>query len=172
MSALKMTLLITLIVVFTASCSVMSPKVIRDAGAKVPFKTLVGNMDKYVGKTVVLGGYILAAKHSNEDTIVAVLQAPLTRNGKPKSKHEADGRFIIVLKGLLALDGYTTNREVTVAGTVVEPVDKRFANCPSPCLTLASREIYLWSVRVGSGSDPKGGTGETPYWHTNQPDWF
>ncbi len=172
MSTLKMTLLITLIVVFTASCSVMSPKVKRDAGAIVPFKTLVGNMDKYVGKTVILGGYIQAAKHSKDDTIVAVLQAPLTRQGKPKSKREADGRFIIVLKGLLALDGYTTDREVTVAGTVIGPVDKRFANCPSPCLTIASREIYLWSRRAGGASDYRSGTGETPYWDTPYPDWF
>lgn len=164
MSALRTTLLITLMVFFTASCSVISPQIREESKPSVPFKTLVQETDKYVGKTVILGGYILETHHWNGNTLITVLQTPLTLQDKPKSRSDAEGRFIVVQKGLLARDMYTADREITVAGTVVGPADEKSEGCPSPCLKIQSREIYLWSE--AESRDYTFGYSDINYWDT------
>ena len=44
------------------SCSVMSHQVRSEADPPIPFRTLIRDADKYIGHTVILGGYILETK--------------------------------------------------------------------------------------------------------------
>ncbi len=164
MSTLKTVLLIALMAVLITSCSVISPQIREESKPSVPFKTLVQETDRYVGKTVILGGYILETNHSNGDTLITVLQTPLTFQDKPKSRSDSEGRFILVQKGLLARDMYTADRVITVAGTVVGPADEKSEGCPSPCLKIQGREIYLWPE--ADSRDFTFGHSDIDYWDT------
>ena len=55
-----------------------------------PFKTILDNADVYLGKTLVLGGYVLETEKANTGTVLTVLQAPLGIGDKPKSKDKSE----------------------------------------------------------------------------------
>jgi starvation-inducible outer membrane lipoprotein len=102
---MRIPLLITLMVVLASSCSVISRHVRTESEPAVPFKTLVREADRYVGKTVILGGYILETKNLADETIIEVLHAPLTFRDEPNSKDLSEGRFHRLAQGLLGSGG-------------------------------------------------------------------
>lgn len=144
MIAIRFRLLMTLVVLITASCSVISKEVRTESEPPLRFKKLVQEADKYVGKTVILGGHILDTNYLNGETILTILQAPLTFWDKPKSKDHSKGRFIVSHKGFLKSGKFHKDRRVTVAGTLVGSMGEKVESCPSPCLNIKSREIYVW----------------------------
>jgi outer membrane lipoprotein len=136
---MRIPLLITLMVVLASSCSVISRHVRTESEPAVPFKTLVREADRYVGKTVILGGYILETKNLADETIIEVLQAPLTFRDEPNSKDLSEGRLIISHKEFLDPEVYSKDRKLTVAGTLSGCWVEKVRTCK-----LESREIYVW----------------------------
>ena len=59
MNVLKTSWLVFLMLFFVMSCSVISQQIRKESMAPVNFKILVQETDKYLGNTVILGGYIL-----------------------------------------------------------------------------------------------------------------
>ena len=144
MIAIKSRLLMTLVVLITASCSVISKEVRTESEPPLRFKKLVQEADKYTGKTVILGGHILDTNYLDGEMILTILQAPLTFWDKPKSKDHSGGRFIVSHKGFLKSENYYKDQRVTVAGTIVGSMGEKVESCPSPCLNIKSREICVW----------------------------
>jgi outer membrane lipoprotein len=126
-------------VLFYASCSVISPQIKTGSEPSVSFKKLAQEEDKYKGKTVILGGYIQETKTSGNETIIEVLQVPLTFQDEPKSRDKSEGRLIVLHEGLLDPELYSRNRKITVAGAITDCVGDDVKTC-----TIRSREIYVW----------------------------
>ena len=63
MNILKTLWLVCLIPFFVTSCSVISQQIRKESMAPVDFKILVQEADKYLGNTVILGGYILETQN-------------------------------------------------------------------------------------------------------------
>ena len=147
MTSIRTLLLIVLIFIYTALCSCASREVIsketKAESERVSFKTLTQETDRYMGKTVILGGYIIETKNVGGVASMTVLQTPLGRDEKPVSRGRAEGGFILSYKGHLEPEVYNKGRRTTVAGRVAGRADEG-ANCPNPCLKLEYRQIYLW----------------------------
>ena len=143
---LLLIMLIFMINVFysCASREVIS-KEIKAEAERVSFKTLAQQTDRYKGKTVILGGYIIETKNFAGKSTMTVLQTPLVGGEEPVSKGRAEGGFILSYEGHLEPEVYEKGRRTTVAGKVAGLADKG-ANCPSPCLQLEYRQIYLWPM--------------------------
>lgn len=139
MRASRMSLVIILMVLFTASCSVISHPVRTESEPGVPFKTLGQETDRYTGKTVILGGYILETKNFTDETRIEVLQAPLSYRDEPKSRDRSEGRFIVFHNSFLDPELYSKDRKITVAGTLTGCNVEKIQTC-----RIDSREIYLW----------------------------
>lgn len=146
MRTLSFTVLILILAALwsCASREVIS-KEIKAESERVSFKTLVKEIDRYKGKTVILGGYIIETKNFAGKSTMTVLQTPLVSGEKPGFKGSAEGGFILSYEGHLEPEVYEKGRGTTVAGKVAGRADKG-ANCPSPCLQLEYRQIYLWSM--------------------------
>lgn len=144
MNGSKTALLIMLMTFFTESCSVISKEVRTNSIFPIHFKTLVQETDKYIGDSVILGGYILETKNMVNESIIKVLQTPLGFREEPKSKDHSEGRFIISKKGFLDPEIYSKDRKITVAGKVAGSVVEKVDGFPHPYLKIKSREIYLW----------------------------
>ena len=154
MSVLRRALLAILITVFTGSCSVISQQIRTDAIPPIDFKILLQESDKYLGDTVILGGYILETNNLTDQTIIKVLQAPLGFGEEPESRDYSEGRFIILQKGFLDPEVYRKDRQITVAGTVVGSVVEKINDFSQPYLKIQSREIYLWPEDQAYYPDP------------------
>jgi len=144
MNILKNLMLMGVLLLFSVSCSVISGQIRDEAMAPMPFKTLVQNAPQYTGQTVILGGFILSTENKADETLISVLQTPLSSMEYPYNKDLSEGRFVVVHKGFLDPEVYRQNRRITVAGTIVGFKTEQIGSCPYDCLTIESRQIYMW----------------------------
>ena len=77
---------------------------------------------------------------------MTVLQTPLGRDEMPVSQGRSEGGFVLSYNGHLEPEVYEKGRRTTVAGKVVGRSVAGTGNCPSPCLKLEYRQIYLWPM--------------------------
>jgi len=136
------------LVMFIASCGGISRQVKSEAIPPVPFPTLVQNPDRYLGKTVILGGYVLETKNVEGRSEITILQSPLSFGDVPKNQDLSQGRFVVSYNGFLDPEVYSKNREITVAGIVEGTVLGTVGEAPYSMLKLQAREIYLWPEKT------------------------
>ena len=126
------------------SCTVISKPVRSEAEAPLPFKTLVTQADKFKGRTVILGGYILQTSNLESETIIKVLQVPLRIGEEPGLKDSSEGRFLVYHQGFLDPEIYSKDRVITVAGEVIGSGLEEMSGDSIQYLKIKNREIYLW----------------------------
>ena len=136
------------------SCAVISQPIRSEAAAPVPFPTLLAEVDRFKGRTVILGGYILETSNRESETVIKVLQVPLRLGEEPGLKDSSEGRFLIYHQGFLDPEVFSKNRVITVAGEVIGADFEETSADPIQYLKLKNREIYLW---------PEYGTYSYPY---------
>ncbi len=124
-------------------CSVISAEVRAVAEPAAPYRDMLADAEAYVGKTVILGGYVLETDAGAEETVVLVLQAPLDAFDLPEDSDRSEGRILVVHRGYLDPAVYREGRLVTVAG-VVEGVIEKTEECPARCLQIETQDLYLW----------------------------
>ncbi|MGD9074015.1 MAG: Slp family lipoprotein [Desulfobacteraceae bacterium] len=150
MNVKRIPLLIFLVVACAGFWSCASRQVISEEikaeAERVSFKTLAQQMDRYKGKTVILGGYIIETKNIGGIANMTVLQTPLGRDEMPVFRGRSEGGFILSYNGYLEPEVYEKGRRATVAGKVIGRIDQGAVNCPKPCLKLEYRQIYLWPM--------------------------
>ncbi|MFO7740062.1 MAG: Slp family lipoprotein [Desulfatiglandaceae bacterium] len=135
-------ILITLMLQLSA-CSIISKEIRDEAEPPVAFKTLLEHVDTYIGKTVILGGYILEVQNRPGRTLISVLQTPLTFQDYPTSSARSEGNFLVAHEDFLDPRVFKTDSKITLAGRVIGLADEQLETCPNPCLFLESREIYI-----------------------------
>ncbi len=145
MHILRIIITLIMLLMFSVSCSGITRQMRNEAMPPVPFKTLVQNVDQYIGETVILGGYILEIENKPEETIIRVLQAPLSFEDAPQLRDKSEGRFVVIHKGFLDPEIYYKDRRITVAGTILGRQTEQIGSCPYECLKLESREIHIWT---------------------------
>lgn len=127
-----------------AACSVVSQPVKSTSLTGVPFRALVDDADRYRGRTVVLGGYLLETQNRASVTVLTVLQAPLGLRDEPGARDGSQGRFQVVWNGFLDPEIYANGRRVTVAGTVRGKQMGPAGDTRIAYLLLEGIEIHLW----------------------------
>jgi len=110
----------------------------------LPFKTLLAEADKYRGRTVILGGYILETRNLESETIIEVLQVPLAIGEEPGLKDSSEGRFRVYLQDFMDPEIYRKDRVITVAGEVIGSGFEEIGANQNQYLKIKNREIYLW----------------------------
>ncbi len=141
---IRILLFCLLALLLPVSCAVISPQVRSEAKPPVPFKTLVAQADKFKGRTVILGGYILEIRNLESETIIKVLQVPLKTSEQPGLKDNSEGRFLVYHQGFLDPEVYSKDRAITVAGKVVGSDFEEIGGDRIQYLKIENREIYLW----------------------------
>ena len=144
----RIMLLITLLfmssVFYSCASREVISKQIKAEAERVSFKTLAQQTDRYKGKTVILGGYIIETQNISGVANMTVLQKPLGLNEMPASQGQSGGGFVVSYNGHLEPEVYEKGRRTTVAGKVVGRAVEGTGNCPNPCVKLEYRQIYLW----------------------------
>ena len=127
-----------------SACSVVSKDIRQDAMSNISFKTLTEQTGQYVGKTVILGGYILDVSNRPKETRLSVLQAPLDFQDHPKAREMSKGRFLVVTDEFLDPMVYEKGRKITVAGTVIGWETEKIDAYEYSMVKIRSSELHLW----------------------------
>ncbi len=131
--------------VMLCSCAVISRGVRQQAvPSSVPFQALMQDTDAYLGKVVILGGYIIRTVNRGGQTDIYVLEAPLRLGEEPASRDKSRGRFMVTVNGFLDPEVYLKDRLLTVAGKVTGKVELEQEGHRYQYLKLDSVETYLW----------------------------
>ncbi|MCP4691076.1 MAG: starvation-inducible protein [Desulfobacterales bacterium] len=149
MNRLRNIFMVGCILVFSASCAVISSDLRKEATPFASFRTLIEEVDAYKGRTVILGGYILETRNLANETLLIVLQSPLKAGEMPASREQSEGRFILSHPGFLDPAIFEKDREITAAGVVLGLQMEKIDEIDYAYLKLQSREIYFWQEEAG-----------------------
>jgi len=127
-----------------SSCSAMSQNVRKEADPSISFDELKGNTEEHVGKTVILGGYILEVRNLPRKTQIVVLQTPLDFQDRPKERDESQGRFLVMYDGFLDPEIYEKDRMITVGGPVLGRETLIVDGYSYPTIAVKPVDIHLW----------------------------
>lgn len=124
-------------------------RTVVDQPAEVPltYPELISNTEPYIGRTVVMGGYVLSVENLENATRMVAVQAPLGSGQKPKSKDLSQGRLILMYAGFLDPEVYAKDRKITVSGTLSGSSTVSGGEKTSfPYLEIQVAELHLWPV--------------------------
>ena len=126
------------------SCSAISPQIKSEAVKPSSFSEVVENVDAYLGKTILVGGYILETTNLPNTTRIAVLQTPLSYLDEPLSKDRSEGRFIVEHDDFLDPEVYQKDRALTVAGIVKGTELRQVDESTYTYVIIRNLELHLW----------------------------
>ncbi|WP_242529197.1 Slp family lipoprotein [Methylacidimicrobium sp. B4] len=140
--------LLPLFALVAVSCSPFPNEVQQQVQNQPSFATIRGNPSAYRGRTVMVGGTILYAKHRKGGTYLEVLEKPLNAYDRPIASDRTGGRFVAGTSTLLDLKVYGKGREITIVGRVVGPQPGRIGERRYTYPLIAARSIHLWREHV------------------------
>jgi len=126
------------------ACSVVSRDIREKAVLDVSFGALTHHTEQYVGKTVILGGYIVELANRPDQSRLMILQAPLDSQDHPKSRKKSKGRFLVTTNEFLDPMLYEKGRRVTVAGKVAGQATEKIGDYAYTMPKIKSSELHLW----------------------------
>jgi outer membrane lipoprotein len=125
-------------------CTVVSPEVKEEALPPIPLPVLIGDVQKYMGDTVIVGGHVVTVDNKADHTEIVAVQSPLGVGQRPKTKDLSQGRLVMIYKGFLDPEVYAKDREITIGGKIIGS-SALVDNPVFPFLKLEIRDIHLWA---------------------------
>jgi outer membrane lipoprotein len=106
----------------------------------------------YRGRTVVLGGEVLAVKRDPANTWIEILQLPLDGSLQPiEDRTKSLGRFLGVQQGMLDPATLPAGTRITIVGEIAGATPSSIDGMPYSYPTLTVKHIKPWEPRVQSG---------------------
>jgi outer membrane lipoprotein len=126
----------------------------REAAPQRPFGEMVQQSEKFIGRTVILGGYVVSVENQKSGTKIEVVQAPLGVGQQPKAKDLSKGRLIVEHEGFLDPEIYTKDRVITVGGIMSGSSKTDQSQLPYPYIRIRAQKLHLWRVVKTQPVDP------------------
>lgn len=133
--------------IMLVGCATTVPEAIREVPAGPSPVEVRGDPEQFTGSRVRWGGTITNVRNREAETWIEVVARPLEDNGRPEEGDVSFGRFLARLKGFSDPAIYSEGREITVVGTLAEPVTQQIGEYPYryPVVDVASH--HLWPVQ-------------------------
>lgn len=141
-----------------AGCASPLPRSIQQEPPQAPaFSAVKGDPQAYSGAAVRWGGIIIRLDNNPSGSEMEVLAHPLDSHGRPLLESPAQGRFIARSPEFLDPAVYKTDSEVTLGGTVAEPVTRNIGAYPYTYPVVTITALHVWAPRPVYIEPP-------PYW--------
>lgn len=135
---------ILLLLVITSCAPALSKHIRSQATPDISFPDLQASVEKYEGRVVIFGGYILNTANNQDGTVLTILQAPLDSANKPVSADSSQGRFLVLSKKFLDPEIYSKGRKITVGGEVTGARSRTLGNRDYEYPVIEALELHLW----------------------------
>lgn len=107
-----------------------------------------------LNKKVIWGGLIVATRNFKDHSLIEVLSYPLHENGEPRRTAQAQGRFLMKIKGFIEPAEYASGRWISAVGTVTAGEKGQIGQAEYTYPVLQVEERHVWPEE-GSDSDIK-----------------
>ena len=173
----KLILVIFLLSLIIPGCTrVISEQSRRMVDTNADFLQVRDNLDKFIGKHIMLGGRIAGVKNSPEGTVIEIVQFDLTDNGAPIDSFISAGRFLATSSDFLDAMIFRKGMLITLVGEIKGRRTQRLDEMEYIYPVIAMREWYLWpgSDWEKSGYYPPQAPMYDPYYYGYgfEPYWF
>lgn len=140
------------------SCGHVVPEELRNqVEMSVTPEMLFKDPEAYRGKTLMLGGLILATANAKDATYIEVLEKPLDQRGRPEDTDLSRGRFMIKYEGYLDPVIYAKGKPITAVGELSGVIPGKIGDMDYKYPLMVSKNLYLFEkprelpVRFGIG---------------------
>jgi outer membrane lipoprotein len=123
----------------------------QDALKGLTPESIISAFDTYQGQLVLMGGEIIETRNLERETVIEVLQKPLSQSSeRPVQRPEYHGRFWVRYDAFKDPYVFGKGREITVAGIVVGKEVSKIGRRDYTYLVLENKETHLWPERADS----------------------
>lgn len=131
-----------------AGCASPLPKSLQQELPHAPdLPTVLRAPSAHLGERVRWGGVIVAVGNLATGSELEILARPLDSSGRPTATEGALGRFIARTRQFLDPLIYKADSEVTLAGTLTDPVTRSIGSFPYSYPVVATEVLHLWGPR-------------------------
>jgi outer membrane lipoprotein len=134
--------------VTTAACSTtpaIPPEVEQQIDTSVAFRDIQASPQSVQGRTVLLGGEVLAAKRVQDGTEFEILQLPVTTKDPPAERRsESQGRFLAVDRAAGDPAAFPPGTRVTIVGAVTGDETRRLDESTYRYPTVDVKYLHVW----------------------------
>lgn len=122
----------------------------------------------HIGKSLLLGGLIVANSSGLGNTTLEIIPWQLDHFGEPVAYENGEDRFLAVSDQLLPAELYAPGRLVTLTGTVIGIESCPLDGIPHDYPLLRVGEVYLWDTPLRYRQHPS----IDPYLPEYDPPWY
>lgn len=151
-------MLVAAIFVLAGCGPVLSKDTLGRVDRTLTLEEVIKNPDAYAGRTIVLGGTILAVENLQSRTVAEVIEQEMNSQLKPVRPESSAGRFLIEFDGFKDPALYNRGRRITVAGTITGVEKRMLDKAEYAYPVIKPDEHYLWEEESGP-SEPRIGLG-------------
>lgn len=143
---MKSKILITLVLASTLSaCANIPDKLAVDKTTTlIPFDSAKAEKEANIGNSARWGGVIAKVTNNAKNSMLEVVNFPLTSSARPKQQDETLGRFRVYFTGLLDPVIYKVGRSITAVGTISTPEDGKIGEHEYQYPVLKAEYVHLW----------------------------
>jgi outer membrane lipoprotein len=133
-----------LAVAVLGGCAAAPPFESAGANSALTASQAAAEIDRWQGSRVVWGGVIVASRNLARSTEIEVLAYPLDSAQRPKTRSEAQGRFVVVVPGYLETVDYGAGRTLTVSGIISGLQQRRLGEVMYAHAVVDAEQVQLW----------------------------
>jgi outer membrane lipoprotein len=137
-------LLISCVLFLTACSSVPKKLELPENTNSVDFSKAQSPETNLIGQKARWGGVIASIKNNADNTMLEIVNFPLSGNLRPKQGDETLGRFKVYFNGLLDPVIYKAGRSITAVGTVSELENGKIGEHEYSFPVLNDASVHLW----------------------------
>jgi outer membrane lipoprotein len=148
-AAVPLPLAVALFALLASACAgskVIPPDLQEQIDSSVSFRDIQASPQALQGRTVLLGGEVLAARRLQEGVELEVLQLPVTDDDPPTERRtESQGRFLAIDRAAADPASFPPGTKITVVGAVAGEETRRLDESSYRYPVIEMKHLYVWS---------------------------
>ena len=125
---------------------VIPPELEEQIDSSVSFRDIQASPQALQGRTVLLGGEVLAARRLQEGVELEVLQLPVEDDDPPTERRtDSQGRFLAIDRAAADPASFPPGTKITLVGTVAGEETRRLDESTYRYPVVEMKYLYVWS---------------------------
>ncbi len=140
-----------LVCLLSACFPLFNKEKMKEVDFEITFPVLIKAPERYMGRTVILGGKTIKVDFKEGKTWIEILQLPLDWRMRPKETDESGGRFLAFFSEFRDPAIFYAGRKITVIGLVSGGKTLLIGEKEYHYPVLKIEEVHLWPEESKNG---------------------